>query len=360
MMALLAREIEEAGGVLDFQRYMELALYAPGLGYYVAGAAKLGPAGDFVTAPEISPLFGRALAQPGAQVMAALGDEADILEFGAGSGRMAAQILAGLEALGRLPRRYLILEPSPDLQQRQGRTLAEQVPHLAHKVSWLSRMPEGFRGLMVANEVLDAMPVACFRKRNGGTQALGVTLEGGRLRPRWRPADDRLALAVHTIEREVGPLEEGYRSEVNLQLRPWLSALAQSLEQGVILLIDYGHERSAYYHPQRHMGTLRCHYRHQVVDDPLCLPGLMDITAHVDFSAVADAATWAGLTLLGYDNQANFLLGCGIDRLMEAADEDPLSLAQGLKRLLLPNAMGESFKALALGKGWSEPLVGFG
>jgi SAM-dependent MidA family methyltransferase len=359
MVRLLAGEMADAGGAISFSRYMELALYAPGLGYYVAGASKFGVGGDFVTAPEISPLFGAALAMPCAQVLAELANAA-ILEFGAGTGRMAAQVLARLEAIGQLPEHYLILELSPELRQRQAETLMAQVPHLQERVTWIDRLPEGFRGVMLANEVLDAMPVQPFRRNRDRVEALWVGTQGAALAPRWQPGCGDLVKAVEKIEQVVGPLADGYISEVNLQIRPWLAALDQAMEKGVVLLIDYVHERAVYYHPQRNRGTLRCHFRHQVFDDPLQLPGLMDITAHVDFTAVAEAGEAVGLELLGYDNQANFMLGCGIDGLLsEVAQEQYLEQVQGVKRLLMPEGLGESFKVMALGKGFKGELAAF-
>ena len=361
MWALLEREIAAAGGAIPFHRYMELALYAPGLGYYVAGASKFGEAGDFVTAPLISPLFSRCLGNQAAQVLEQV-PGGSILEFGAGTGVMAADLLARLAELDRVPEEYLILEPSPELRQRQQQALAGRLGGLAKRVRWLDRLPERFRGLVVANEVLDAMPVQRFRKREGRVEELWVALESGRLEARWRPASPELARAVARIEGAVGALPDGYCSEVNPGIGPWIAALGALLEQGVVLLIDYGHERSVHYHPQRAMGTLRTHFRHQAGEDPLVLPGLQDITAHVDFTAVAEAADEAGLERLGYASQAGFLIGCGIHRLLAEADpQQPgyLDLAQGARRLLLPEGMGEQFKAMALGRGIRDDLMGF-
>ena len=358
MRALLAEEITASGGAIPFRRYMELALYAPGLGYYVGGAAKFGAGGDFVTAPELSPLFGRTLANPAAELLNAV-PGGEVLEFGAGSGRLAADLLAALERLGALPARYLILEPSPELRDRQRATLAAAVPRLLGRVEWLDRLPERFSGLVVANEVLDAMPVERFRITDNGPEAMWVTFDGDDLRAEWRPAGERLAKAVAAIEGEVGALPVGYESEWNPNIGPWVAALGAMLERGLVLLIDYGYPRPVYYHPQRERGTLRCHFRHQVVDDPLLLPGLQDITAHVDFTAVAEAADAAGLERLGYANQASWLLGCGLDRLLSAFDpDDPATLdqLQAARRLLLPQGMGEVFKVMALGRGVEEPM----
>ncbi len=363
MTARLRTEMESAGGAIPFARFMELALYAPGLGYYVAGATKFGAGGDFVTAPEISPLFGRTLATPCARILEEMGS-GDLLEFGAGTGRLAAQLLGRLEELGRLPRRYFILEVSPDLQQRQRETLEKEAPHLLSWVEWLQRLPGRFQGVMLANEVLDAMPVHLFRKGSDGLEEQWVAFSGPALEARWRPASPPLALAVERIEEAVGTLPPGYLSEVNLNLEPWLAAVGGSLDRGALLLIDYGHPRSVYYHPQRRMGTLRCHFRHRAHDDPLLLPGLQDITAHVDFTAVAEGAEAAGLERLAYATQARFLLECGLDRLLARSDPENvaahLALVQGAKQLLSPTGMGESFKVMVLGRGVSGigPLFG--
>ena len=351
--------MQKAGGSISFRRYMELALYAPGLGYYVAGASKLGPSGDFVTAPHVSPLFSQALANQCAQVLGQLPGGA-VLEFGAGTGIMCADILRRLERLGRLPQHYLILEVSPDLRERQAETLQARVPWLSERVRWLERLPQGFSGLVLANEVLDAMPVHRFRKLGGKVEEQWISLGGDGLSEQWVPAAAALADAVSAIEAELGELPDGYVSEINPGYRPWLDSLVRSLDKGVVLLVDYGHERHALYHPQRSAGTLRCHFRHHAMDDPLLLPGLMDITAHVDFSAVAEAGAAVGLELLGYGNQANFLIGCGIHGLLaEAASERQPELVQGVKQLLLPGGMGEIFKVMALGKGFRGPLDGF-
>jgi len=359
MFHCLEQEMARAGGAIPFRRYMEIALYAPGLGYYVAGASKFGPAGDFVTAPQISPLFSQALANQCAQVLEQV-PEGSILEFGAGTGVMAADILLRLEQLGNLPEKYLILELSPDLRERQAGTIEAEAPHLFSRVRWLEQLPEEFCGILLANEVLDAMPVHRFRKRTGGVEEQWLSLADGRLSELWRPASVQVAGAVAMIESELGELPDGYVSELNPTLRPWLDSVAESLAKGVLLLIDYGHERHAYYHPQRSTGTLRCHFRHRAGGGPLQLPGLQDITAHVDFTAVAEAGRAAGLELLGYDNQANFLLGCGIDRLLAASEPDRrLELAQGMKQLLLPGGMGETFKVMALGKAFGGELAGF-
>lgn len=359
MAARLRDEIEAAGGRLPFDRFMELALYAPGLGYYVAGSRKFGAEGDFVTAPELSPLFGRAVARQCAEVLAVSGG--DILEFGAGSGAMAADVLLQLEADRALPERYLILELSPELQARQRDTLQQRAPQQLHRVQWLARLPEGFTGVMLGNELLDAMPVQRFRLAAGGVEEAFVVAAGSGFAWQWAAAvSPGLAAAVAGCCRQ---LPVGYVSEINLRLQPWFDAVAGALRQGVLLLIDYGYGGAEYYHPERDGGTLICHFRHRAHDDPLWLPGMQDITANVDFSAVARAGVSAGLALRGYTTQANLLIGCGLDALL--ADSDPadvaahLDLVQGVKQLTLPSAMGERFKAIAFSRGVDLALRGF-
>ncbi|MGE5154405.1 MAG: class I SAM-dependent methyltransferase [Bdellovibrio bacteriovorus] len=354
-------EIAAAGGLLPFDRFMELALYAPGLGYYVAGAAKLGPGGDFVTAPEVSPLFGACLANQCADALGRVGG-GDILELGPGSGALAVQVLHRLHALGCLPRRYLLLEVSPDLRERQGRAIAQQAPALADRCQWLERLPEGFRGVVLANEVLDAMPVHRFRVgQDGTTEECFVRASDQALQEVWRPVrSPGLGEAVAALQAEGLAVAPGYSSEVNLRLGPWAGALADSLAAGLVLLVDYGYPRSAYYQPDRTMGTLMCHWRHQAHPDPYRNIGLQDITAHVDFSAVARAGMGAGLALAGFATQGHFLIGCGIDGLIQGGEDAPdLDLALQAKQLLLPTAMGERFKVLGLARGVEGPWRGF-
>ncbi len=351
--------IARADGRLPFDRFMELALYAPGLGYYVAGAPKFGPGGDFVTAPELSPLFGQCVAAQCAEVLERLGG-GDLFEFGAGSGALAVQVLQELDRLGALPHRYWILEPSPDLQDRQRARLGAEVPRLAERCDWLTELPRELRGVVLANEVLDAMPVQRFRVReDGGIDEIFVTDRAGTLVEVTAPIrSPGLAEAVAVLQSAGFARTAGYASEINPCLAPWLTALADTVETGLILLIDYGYPRSGYYQADRTMGTLLCHHRHQVHDDPYREIGLQDITAHVDFTAVAEAGLAAGFDLAGFTTQAHFLLGCGIDALMTAAP-DSLDQALGAKQLLLPTAMGERFKVLGLTKGMSGPWRGF-
>lgn len=359
LVDLLRAEAQAAGGSLPFDRFMELALYAPGLGYYAAGSAKLGAGGDFTTAPEVSPLFGRCLAVQGREVLKAL-PGGDILEFGAGSGALAAEILSALEREGPLPDRYLILEPSPDLQVRQRALLAERVPWA--RVEWLSGLPQGFRGLVLANEVLDAMPVHRFR----------IGADGAPLEVRVRPVGDAwdetasepeaaaLARVVRALQYQGLAAEPGFCSEVNLRLGPWLAALAGALDRALVLLIDYGYPQADYYRAERNAGTLMCHAGHHAHADPYRDPGLQDITAHVDFTAVARQGIAAGLGLAGYTTQALFLIGCGLDReLAGAGPNHAIDLAMGARTLVLPTAMGERFQVIGLEQGLTGPWCGF-
>jgi SAM-dependent MidA family methyltransferase len=355
-------EAADRDGLLPFDRFMELALYAPGLGYYAAGARKLGPGGDFVTAPEISPLFGRCIARQCAEVLEALGG-GDILELGAGSGKLAVDLLTELGSAGRLPGRYLILEPSGDLRERQRALLCERVPALSERVYWLGRLPSRFSGVVLGNEVLDAMPVHRFSVREDGSVAEVL------VRPEGEAWDEVLAdprspgLADAVAKLQAGGLarEPGYSSEINLRLGPWTEALATSLERGLALLIDYGYPRSEYYHPARGGGTLMCYYRHRGHADPYVHIGLQDITAHVDFSALSDAARRAGLEVAGFTTQAHFLIGCGLDSLLaELAGGDAAPDAMlGARQLVMPSGMGERFRVLGAAKGASHPWSGF-
>jgi len=361
--ARIRDEIAAAGGCIGFARYMQLALYEPGLGYYSAGARKFGAAGDFITAPEVAPVFSRCLAAQCAEVLQALGG-GDVLELGAGSGVMAAEMLAELERRGALPRRYLILDVSADLRERQHATLAAAVPHLLPRVEWLERLPEALDGVVVANEVLDAMPVERFVVRGDRVQSLGVRAQPDRLQACEAEAPAVLADAVRAIGRDTGVAwPEGYTSEVNLGLAGWLQSLAGAVARGVLLFVDYGLPRREYYATERRDGTLLCHFRHRFHDDPFARPGLQDITAWVDFTAVAAAGSAAGLQLAGFATQAHFLIGCGIGEfLADVSDLDVVSrvnLSRQAMVLTLPGEMGERFKAIALTKGYDAPLRGF-
>jgi SAM-dependent MidA family methyltransferase len=364
LLSHLRGDVESQGGWIGFARYMDRVLYAPGLGYYSAGAVKLGAAGDFVTAPEISSLFARCLALQCAEILDEL-DGGDILELGAGTGALAAELIAALDEMGRAPRRYLILEVSADLRLRQRRLLGERAGALAAPVEWLDRLPESpITGVIIANEVADAWPVERFRFGEGGLEDLGVGLENGMPVPVARPAGTRLRERIEAI-REANEIvwPAGYTSEVRLDLEPWLTALYDSLDRGAVLFFDYGMPQSDYYRPERAAGTLRCHYRHLAHDDPFVYVGLQDITAWVDFSALAGAAIDAGFAIGGYTTQAQFLIGCDLDgqmiELSSRARATQLELAQQAKRLTLPEEMGERYKALGLTRELERPLRGF-
>ena len=356
--SLIMSQIEAEGGWLDFASYMHLALYSPGLGYYSGGARKFGAAGDFVTATEISPLFGRTLARQAAPILQqTLGS---ILELGAGSGKLCAQILLELQRLEALPEQYLILEVSAYLRSLQEQTLEAALPAaLLEKVQWLDTLPESFRGLVLANEVFDALPVHIVQTTDLGLQQLGVVSR-----------DDGFGWEARPIEH--GPLFEaaerlqlptGYRTEICQAMTGLMASLSDMLQRGVILLIDYGFPRHEYYHAQRSEGTLMCHYRHFAHGDPFLYPGLQDITAHVDFTAVAESGVANQMQLLGFTSQAQFLINCGIAELLNAMSPENLTayapIAAQVQKLLSPAEMGELFKVIALGKGYTTPLLGF-
>jgi SAM-dependent MidA family methyltransferase len=355
---LICSEIEASGGWIDFAKYMHLALYSPGLGYYAGGARKFGWAGDFVTAPEISPLFGQALARQSAQVLQQT--QGSLLELGAGTGKLCAQLLLALQALDALPQQYLILEVSAYLREEQQQTLHEMLPpELYARVQWLDRLPQSFNGVVLANEVLDALPVHIVQASEHSLQELGVACEGEvfgwELREITSSALKENASALN--------LPVGYRTEICLAADGLLASLADMLEQGVLLLIDYGFPRHEYYHAQRSQGTLMCHYRHHSHGDPFLYPGLQDITAHVDFTGVAEAGVARGLQLLGYCSQAQFLINCGITGLLQQVSPSDTAayaaIAAQAQKLLSPAEMGELFKVIALGKYFNEPPIGF-
>lgn len=357
----IRHDIAAQGGWISFARYMELALYAPGLGYYTAGAHKFGEAGDFITAPELSPLFGRTLARQVADIMA--GSAPHILELGAGSGKLAADMLNALERLDCLPDSYGILEVSADLRARQRALLHQRLPHLSDRVHWLETLPETFSGAIVANEVLDALPVHQVRWQDDSIDEMGVASgESGFIWQQRAISDAALLQAAQAIHVQIG-LPDAYVSEVCLAARGLINSLAGRLTQGAMLFIDYGFGAREFYHPQRHTGTLMCHYRHRAHDDPFFLPGLQDITAHVNFTDIAECGIDAGLELMGYTSQAFFLINNGITELLkDTAPEnllDYLPLSAQLQKLTSPAEMGELFKVIALGKNMAQPLSGF-
>jgi SAM-dependent MidA family methyltransferase len=362
LTGVIRAALAAAGGWLSFERFMELALYAPGLGYYSAGSWKLGAGGDFVTAPESSALFGRCLAHECAAVLAATGG--GILELGAGSGALAATLLGALEAQGSLPERYAILEVSADLAARQRARLEALGPHLRARVVWLERLPDApFTGVILANEVADALPVRRFRLRGGALRELGVTQDAaGALTDAEREPDAVLADACRALLAGRGEaLPDGYTSEVNLRLAPWIATLGECLGRGVLLLSDYGLPRAHYYHPQRAAGTLRCHFRQRAHDDPYVNLGLQDITAWVDFTRIAEAAADVGLAVSGFATQGAYLLALGLERLVAEMPDAAVQarLAGEARRLVMPEEMGEAFKVMALTRDYSAPLEGF-
>lgn len=363
LSALISQEIEREGGSIGFDRYMEIALYQPGKGYYSAGTEKFGLGGDFVTAPHVSTLFSQCLARQCDEILQHI-PGGSILELGAGVGIMAADMLETLDGLGRAPERYYILELSAELRERQNETLKKRVPRLYPRVVWLDTLPQtGFRGVVLGNEVVDAMPALCFQLEKDVVyeRRVAVDLQGQFI---WAKqiAERKLEAAVHRIIQQIPEsLPAGYISEVNLRLRPWLRSIAANLEQAVVILIDYGYPKRVYYHPQRSQGTMLCHYRHLVHADPFFYPGLQDISINVDFTSVAEAADETDMLVLGYTSQAQFLLANGlvetfsnvVDRRMQ------LEYSQQIKRLTMPSEMGERFQVMALGKAFELPLQGF-
>ena len=347
--AWIVERIRDRGGAISFAEFMHHALYAPGLGYYVAGNTRFGADGDFVTAPEVSSLFGRVIARQIAPVLTGMSD-AHILEFGAGSGKLAADVLAKLAELDALPKSYRILEVSPDLVERQRELLEARVPELMDRVEWLADLPRGHRGVVLANEVLDALPAERFMRRPYGVLQVGVALEDERFVFVERPAPDYLVDAVGVLETELGAaLPDRYESEISPAAGHWIRELAGAMDEGLVLLFDYGLPAREYYAPDRRGGWLRCHFRHRAHDDPLVLPGIQDITAWVDFTAIASAAVDAGFSVTGYSAQAEFLLGGGLaDEMTVAGPEEALALSREIKLLTLPGEMGEHFKVLGL------------
>jgi len=357
--AHIANAIERAGGSISFADYMQHALYAPGLGYYSAGATKLGADGDFVTAPEISPLFGRVLARQCAFVLGQL-NSGKVLEPGAGTGALAVSMLQKLDELASLPDRYLILEVSADLKERQQARILRECPQYYERVEWITDIPQNFIGVVVANEVADAIPVERFRIQEKEVLQARVETNGHGFGWQYAAAPTRLCDAVRSIEADIGrSLSNGYESEFSSRSANWVTELSTSVKEGLILLIDYGLSRREYYAPERGRGWLRCHFRPHAHNDPLVLPGIQDITSWVDFSAVAEAATNAGMNVAGYVTQAHLLIGGGIEE--ELAEFTSLSVPQQVelsgqvKLLTLPAEMGENFKCIGLLRGDIQP-----
>lgn len=345
---------------MPFVDFMQMALYHPEFGYYSAGLPKFGPQGDFITAPELTPLFGQALANQCQEILTQV-TEPVLLEFGAGSGRLCVDLLRRLEQLDCLPERYLILDVSAHLRQRQKDLIEAEIPHLASRVNWLDRWPtQAFNGVLLANEVLDAMPVHRFLQREDGLYESIIRLDGnGQPEEAFRPVTDP-RLAQH-VRDKLPELPTPYLSEANLFLDGWMAETAALLTRGAMLLIDYGFPRAEYYHPDRNQGTLMCHHRHRAHTNPLAHPGEEDITAHVDFTQVAEAADAAGWQVAGYTSQAAFLLANGLLNLLEDVTDarERIKAQQAVKQLLQPTEMGELFKVIALTKALDTPLTGF-
>lgn len=361
LISLIRQEIQRENSI-SFARFMELALYAPGLGYYSAGAHKLGAQGDFITAPELSPLFAQCIARQCQEVLMNL-EAGSILELGAGSGVLARDLLLELEKLQSLPEHYYILETSADLRERQQTLLKSSCPHLFSHIIWLDQLPtEAINGIILANEVLDALPIHCFRTEEGSIYERNVTWENDTFT--WKltpPSTDELKERAGKIHQQ-HELADNYESEINIILPYWIKSIANTLKKGVFLIFDYGYGEREYYHPDRTHGTLMCYYQHHKHSDPFILPGLQDITAHVDFTAVVDSALAAGFSFRGYTTQASFLMACG---LLQLCDTEKLSEVEAfrqnqiIKTLTLPSQMGEAIKVMALSKEIDFPLIGF-
>ncbi|HVE50132.1 MAG TPA: SAM-dependent methyltransferase [Casimicrobiaceae bacterium] len=337
---------------------MRFVLYEPGLGYYVSGAAKFGSPGDFVTAPELTPLFARTVSTQIAALLAAT--DGDVVELGAGSGVFAANLLAALADNRMLPARYRILEPSPELRVRQRATLETRVPALLGHVEWLDELPDSIRGVVLMNEVLDAIPVHIVARRSGVWFERGVKVEHGELAFDDSPLDNAMLQALAS---QRFPEAIDYASELNPSAEALVETLGGRLNAGALIAFDYGFPRHEYYHPQRNEGTLMVHYRHRAFADPFVWPGLSDMTAHVDFTAIAEAGVRAGLDVAGYTSQGALLLGLGIlERLAEIGAPDSVEYMRGaaaVNTLVSPSEMGELLKVLALARGEGFSWPGF-
>ena len=364
LCAQIEEQCNQSAGMIPFSEFMRMALYAPGFGYYSSDLRKFGAEGDFITAPEVSPFFAQCIARQVMDVLSGM-DRPMVLEFGAGSGVMAADMLLELERLNVLPEQYLILELSASLKQRQQATIKDKAAHLLDRVIWLDTLPEEkFNGVVVANEVLDAMPVECFKISGDTVESLYVRCHDSELASEYKPATAAVSSTVRTIEKRIeASLPDGYCSEFNPAIAGWLESIAATLEQAMVLLIDYGYAAPEYYHEERQTGTLMCHYQHRAHADPLWYPGLQDITAFVDFTDVAYSAVDAGFDVSGYTSQAMFLMGAGLDELHQQQVTDDIKnqviLSQQIKTLTMPSEMGERFKVMALTKNYDEPLRGF-
>jgi SAM-dependent MidA family methyltransferase len=353
--ASIKQAIDESDGSISFAQFMHLALYSPGLGYYDVGTTKFGAAGDFVTAPEVSPLFGRVTARQCKTVLEQM-NQGQILELGAGSGKLAVEILQTLSDLKSLPERYLILETSSDLSARQEALIREELPALHPRVVWISALPERFAGVVIANEVADALPVERFKRTNDAVLQMHVTVDESGFDWSRKPAPEVLEAAIQKIEADIGEaLPGGYESEISLGLPDWIGQIARCLDQGLVLLFDYGVSRREYDSPDRHQGWLRCHFRHHAHNEPLIYPGIQDLTSWVDFTAVAESANEYGLEVAGFVTQAHFLINGGLDEELAGVADLPvaeqLELSRQVKLLTMPAEMGENFKCIGLSRG---------
>ncbi|MEM7027857.1 MAG: SAM-dependent methyltransferase [Pseudomonadota bacterium] len=363
LMRKIEAEIKRSSGFIGFDEFMRLALYEPGLGYYSAGLRKFGQEGDFITAPEISSIFSRCLARQCKEIIQSI-ENCSIFELGAGTAVMAADILLALQEIDALPEQYFILEVSADLKQRQQALLRERVPFFYEHIKWLDQLPEEtFSGIVLANEVIDALPVKRFIKQDHELFEYGVAIADDKLI--WQTAEpllydnnDQNILSTAIMNN----LVDGYTSEINLSLGAWLSSFADKLEQGLLLFLDYGYPAKEYYHPERTNGTLLCHYQHRAHDDPFYFPGLQDITASVDFTRLAENAYQAGLNVAGYTTQSAFLIACGLEEVAQLNDSNHRRRAENanaIRTLTLPAEMGERIKVMALTKNYEQPLLGF-
>lgn len=369
LMQCIRSACDSTNGWIRFSDFMNIALYEPGLGYYSGGLQKFGQKGDFITSPEVSMMFGQCLANQISEILdnfrRASDDIVHVIEFGAGSGILAVDILLQLEDMGNLPDKYLILELSAELKQRQIETLKSKVPHLFELVRWLDHLPKDINNaVIVANEVLDAMPVECFRVSDDSIETLTVGLKNDELVSHYVPASGVVMDKISTIEqRSEIKISNNYRSEYNPAISGWLAGIQSEIENIVILLIDYGYNEQEYYHPDRVSGTLMCYYQHRAHDNFLWWPGLQDITAFVNFTDVAYSADDLGMDVSGYTTQAAFLLANGLSELHQSHVTDDVKqqvkLSQQIKTLTLPSEMGDRFKVMALTKNYDEPLRGF-
>ena len=355
----IASIIAAEGDWIPFSRFMDLALYAPGMGYYTAGSRKFGGDGDFVTGPEISDMYAKCVSRQALQVLEATGG--DVLELGPGSGALAADLYGELKSVGRAPRNYLLLEVSPDLRERQRARIAERFPGDLDRFTWIDRLPDRIRGLVIANEVLDVVPFALVHRKDGELHERGVVVsESGFAWDDERMPEGDLRRRAAAV---IPPGDYDYLTEIGLAAEGLVRTIAKALEAGVALFIDYGFSEREFYHPQRSMGTLRCHYRHRFHGDPFFMPGLQDITAHVDFTAMSRAAEQGGAEVEGFTTQAYFLISCGLAVLVSAGDPTAtlsrLKATSAVHRLISPSEMGELFKVMGIVKGMDGPLLGF-